>query len=177
MMIPMTPVIPQPPVDLTSGAHRISLDEVPGRRREQRGPTILPPQVSAARHEHHVGAGRGVLKDTRVIRQLLPHFLAGEVIRRSLLVAFASAVASRGLSWGSLVIFWGLARARPRDVRAPLRTTPFRPRALKRRCNTFIGCTENSFFRTARAPCPTEVQAVPAGYTKSSRTSYYFGRA
>ena len=95
----MIPVIPPPPVDLTSGAHRISLDEVPGGRREQRGPTILAPPASTARHEHHVGAGRGVLENTRVIRQLLPHFLSGDFTRRSLLVAFGSAAASLSLSW------------------------------------------------------------------------------
>src|SRR5271165_1051836 len=53
------------PVNLTSGAHRIPLDEAPRRRRERRG---LAPRATPARHEHHVGSGRGVLETTRVIR-------------------------------------------------------------------------------------------------------------
>ena len=53
----------------------------------------MTPRASATRHEHHVGTGRGVLKNTRVIR----HFYH---------------------------ISWGLARARPRGDRAPLRSTP-----------------------------------------------------
>src|SRR5260370_6416435 len=63
-------VVQVTPVNLTSGAHRISLDEVPGRRR---GPRAIAPRATATRHEHHVGAGWGVLENTRGTRQLLPH--------------------------------------------------------------------------------------------------------
>src|SRR6185295_3603314 len=73
------------PSTLASGAHRISLDEVPGRW-ERRGLASRSP----ARHEHHVGAGRGVLENTRVIRQLLPHSCSGEAARRSLLAGACS---------------------------------------------------------------------------------------
>ncbi len=76
------------PVSLASGPHRISLDDVPGRRAERRDRT---PRAPAARHEHHVGAGRGVLENTRVIRQHLPHFCPA-----------AGIAGPRWLPWGLL---------------------------------------------------------------------------
>ena len=144
------------PLNLASGAHRISLDEVPGRW-ERRGLASRSP----ARHEDHVGAGRGVLENTRVIRQLLPHSCPGEAARRSLLVAYGSAGFPAGLScWSVLLALPGafprrLARARPRDVRAPLRARPSPGLALLRDDKTRSSVAQKLlFFRTGRGVRP-----------------------
>src|SRR6185437_8169689 len=101
---------------------------------------------SPARHEDHVGAGRGVLEDTRVIRQLIPHSCPGEA-RRSLLVAYGSA----GVPGAFLR---RLARARPRDVRAPLRARPSPGLALLRDDKTRSLVAQKFLFFPNGPRCP-----------------------
>ena len=74
-----------------------------------------------------------------------------------------------------------LARARPRDVRAPLRARPSPGLALLRDDNSLIGCTETSFFpngprcppssRSARVPgtaAPARTPAAPVPCTPAA---------
>src|SRR5207253_1633570 len=149
------------PVNLTSGAHRISLDEVPGRRREQRA---IAPRTASARHEYQVGAGRDVLENTRVIRQLLPHSYPATGIAVVCWSPWARCGSARA-RWGLLGCFESRPGRAPVTSGPPLRARAVPGLALLRRCNPLIGCTEN-FSRTGLVRAPAEVQAVGAGYTE-----------